>query len=114
VPAYFIGNRVSNDRSFYLFELDDDTLNFILELRETELDRYIHALICRFYYKHLKNDDYYNKLVKAYKSSFILEKLYRVNSSFNKNYTAIYTKTGLIREIVSDLYHIGTEKTSVN
>ena len=105
---------MSNDRSFYLYELDDDTLDFILDLTTTELDRYIHALICRFYYKQLKNEEYYSKLVKAYKASFILEKLYRVNKNFNENYTAIYTKTGLIREIMSDLYHIGSEKTTVN
>lgn len=105
---------MSNDRSFYLYELDDDTLNFILDLDSTELDRYIHALICRFYSKHLNNEEYYKKLVKAYKASFILEKLYRVNTNFNENYTAIYTKSGLVREIVSDLYHIGSEKTTLN
>jgi hypothetical protein len=105
---------VSNDRSFYLYELDEDTLNFILDLNSVELDRYIHALILRFYRKRIDNTQYYEKLVKAYKASFILEKLYRTNSTFNANYTAVYTKTGLIREVVSDLYHIGSEKTSIN
>lgn len=105
---------VSNDRNFYLYELDEETLNFILSLSSSELDRYIHALITRFYRKQLNNKEYYNKLVEAYKASFILEKLYRTNNSVNENYTAIYTKTGLIREIMSDLYHIGSEKTSIN
>ena len=105
---------VSNDRSFYLYELDDETLNFILSLNSSELDRYIHALISRFYRKQLSNTEFYDKLVNAYKSSFILEKLYRTNVTVNENYTAIYTKTGLIREIISDLYHIGSEKTSIN
>lgn len=105
---------MSNDRSFYLYELDNNTLDFILDLSSSELDRYIHALICRFYYKRLSDEEYYKKLVEAYKSSFMLEKLYRVNKHFNQNYTAIYTKSGLIREIVSDLYCLSREKTTVN
>ena len=105
---------MSSDTDFYLYELDDTTLDFILSLPFKELDDYVYALICRFYPKVEKTDEKYHNLKKAYKASFAIEKIYRLNSLISNNYTAIYTKTGLIREIVLDLYNIGTEKVVIN
>lgn len=105
---------MSSDTHFYLYELDDTTLDFILSLSVKELDEYVYALICRFYPTVAKNDEKYKQLKSAYKSSFAVEKIYRVNSLISNNYTAIYTKTGLIRELVIDLYNIGMEKVVIN
>lgn len=105
---------MSSDTDFYLYELDDTTLDFILSLSYKELDDYVYALICRFYPKLEKTDERYHKLKKAYKASFALEKIYRVNYLLSNNYTAIYTKTGLIKEVVLDLYNIGMEKIVIN
>lgn len=105
---------MNSDTSFYLYELDDTTLDFILSLSLEELDDYIYALICRFYSNISKEDEKHKELKKAYKSSFAVEKIYRVNALLNNNYTAIYTKTGLIRELVLDIYNIGTEKVVIN
>ena len=105
---------MNTDSYFYLHELEDEALNEILQLPFEELDNYIYALICRFYPTTPKPSDRYTRLVKAYKASFVLEKLYRSNELLSENYTAIYTKTGLIREIVSDLYAIGTEKVAIH
>jgi len=105
---------LSSDTDFYLYELDNTTLNFILSLSQKELDEYIYALICRFYPKVDKTDEKYINLKKAYKASFALEKIYRVNTLLSNNYTAIYTKTGLIKEVVLDLYDIGMEKVVIN
>jgi hypothetical protein len=105
---------LSSDTSLYLYELDDTTLDFILSLSIKELDEYVYALICRFYPNVNNTEDTYKDLKKAYKASFAIEKIYRVNSLISNNYTAIYTKTGLIRELVLDMYNIGTEKIVVN
>lgn len=105
---------LNTDSYLYLHELDDDILNYILELSPEELDSYIYALICRFYTTVEKDTERYEQLVQSYKSSLVLEKLYRANNVLSKNYTAIYTKTGLIREIVLDMYAIGMEKLAVH
>lgn len=105
---------LNTDSYFYLHELDDEILNEILQLSFEELDSYIYALICRFYTHVPKGSDRFKKLENAYKSSFILEKLYRSNTMLSEHYTAIYTKTGLIREMVNDLYAIGTEKVAIH
>jgi hypothetical protein len=105
---------LSSDTNFYLYELDDTTLDFILSLSIKELDEYVYALICRFYPNISIKDEKYKELVKSYKSSFAIEKIYRVNSLISNNYTAIYTKTGLVRELVLDIYNIGTEKVVIN
>ncbi len=105
---------MNTDSYFYLHELEDEVLNEILQLPFEELDNYIYALISRFYPTTPKPSDRYTKLVKAYKASFVLEKLYRSNDLLSENYTAIYTKTGLIRELVNDLYAIGTEKVAIH
>jgi len=105
---------LSSDSSFYLYELDDTTLDFILSLSVKELDEYVYALICRFYPNINIEEEKYSELKKAYKASFAVEKIYRVNSLVSNNFTAVYTKTGLIRELVLDLYDIGTEKIVIN
>ena len=105
---------MSSDTNFYLYELDDTTLDFILSLSIKELDEYVYALICRFYPSVDISDEKYKELVKSYKASFAIEKIYRVNSLISNNYTAIYTKTGLVRELVLDIYNIGTEKVVIN
>jgi hypothetical protein len=105
---------MSNDKDFFLYELDDPVLDNILTLPEKELNSYIHALIFRFYTT-IKNDTpEYEDLVSAYKASFALEKLYRVNPLLSDSYTAIYTKTGLIREIHLDLYGMPPQKLVIN
>lgn len=114
MPPYFLRERLNTDSYFYLHELEDEVLNEILQLPFEELDSYIYALICRFYSNVPKGSDRYDSISTAYKSSFILEKLYRSNAMLHENYTAIYTKTGLIREMVNDLYAIGTEKVAIH
>lgn len=105
---------MSTDSSFYLHELDDSILDHILKLPVAELDSYIYALICRFYTGVELGSEEYIRLYESYRSSFILEKLYRVNTTMSKQYTAFYTKTGLIRELVLDAYALGTEKLAIH
>ena len=105
---------MNTDSFFYLYELEDEVLDHIINLPSAELDSYIYALICRFYTNVEVDSEYYKSLYNSYKASIVLEKLYRVNSVLANQYTAIYTKTGLIREIVLDLYSIGTEQLAIH
>lgn len=105
---------MKSDEYLYLYELEDNILEYILDLPEQELADYIHILIARFYGHTEKGSSTYLKLFAAYHSSFLLEKAYRAETYLNSNYTAIYTKTGLIRELVSDLYSIGKEKLAIH
>lgn len=106
---------LNQDSPLYLYDLDDSTLDFILQLPREELDKYVSALISRFYGDISDSEtEHINELRHSYKASFATEKLYRVNSLINKNYTAIYTKTGLLRELVLDIYGIGPEKVVIN
>lgn len=114
MPPYFLRELLSTDSYFYLHELEDETLDEILQLPFEELDEYIYALICRFYPTTLKHSEAYVNLTNAYKASFVLEKLYRTNEVLIDNYTAIYTRTGLLRELVNDLYAIGTDKVAIH
>lgn len=106
-----VGKKLNGDSHLYLYELTDDQLDKILYLSQEELDSYINSLIDRFY---TNKDVNKQELEKAYKASFVLEKLYRANNILHSNYTCIYTKTGLIREIVSDLYALAPEKTTIH
>ena len=87
---------------FELYELTDEQLNEILSLRDQQQELYINTLIQRFYPE--VDEQNYIKLQIAYKSSFILEKFYRSNLVFQEGFQAIYTRTGLIRDIINEVY----------
>ncbi len=114
MPPYFLRVLLNTDSFFYLHELEDETLVHILKLPAKELDSYIYALICRFYPTVQKDSERYKRLEDSYKASFVLEQLYRSNNMLSEYYTGIYTKTGLIREIVLDIYSIGTDKVAIH
>lgn len=96
--------------SLYLRDLDSKELSNIINLPVVEFLHYIDLLIANYYPYTEKGSDKYVVLVDAYKASFYLEVFYRNSPIIVSNFTPIYTPTGLIREIVSDLYSIGPEK----
>ena len=59
-----------------------------------------------YYPKVDENTDQFVELVESYISSFYLEKLYRSNRFFNEKFIPVYTNTGLIREVVSELFFV--------
>tara|TARA_Y100000034_G_scaffold136800_1_gene215897 strand:+ start:22060 stop:22365 length:306 start_codon:yes stop_codon:yes gene_type:complete len=88
-----------------LYELSDDALNKIINLKKDELDNYITLLIANHYGDSMENNsDMHNKLMTAYTSSFTAEKIYRDNLVFQKGFQAVYSKTGLVTNLVNDLY----------
>jgi hypothetical protein len=103
---------MSIDSSFYLYKVTDEELDAILELSDSAINDYIDLLIEKFF--NATETDSQKNLKQAYKSSFVLEKVIRNSPIISNNFTAIYTKNGLIREVVNDLYSIGSEKLALN
>ena len=87
-----------------LEELSDETIDVLLALHPKERCKYYEKLADRHYPKIKKGTDDHHQLIESYNSSFYLEKLYRTNRFFNEQYTIVYTDTGLIRNVISDLF----------
>lgn len=96
-----------NDSSLFLHKLPDNSIETIVSMPEDEQDKYFYQLISRFY----KNSEIETRkdLIEAYRASFILEYMYRTTPDIQDNFTAVYTQTGLIREITNNLYFLDEE-----
>jgi hypothetical protein len=88
-----------------LCDLTDPQLNAILQFSDKELQAYIHELITEFYPSVELNSEQYVQLRVAYVSSIYIEKQYRTDRVFQNGFRVIYTKTGLIRNIINDIYY---------
>lgn len=88
-----------------LHELPDSTLNRVLGLDFASKGDYFAMLVKQFYPKIKVDSDKYKEMLGYYLSSFYVEKLYRSNMFFNEKFTVVYTKTGLIRNIIADQYY---------
>ena len=91
---------------FRLEDFSDESLDSILCLTIESKTKYFEAMVKSYYPKVDQDTDHFVELVESYISSFYLEKLYRSNRFFNEKFIPIYTNTGLIREVVSDLFFI--------
>ena len=91
---------------FRLEDFSDESLDSILCLTIESKTKYFEAMVKSYYPKVDQDTDYFVELVESYISSFYLEKLYRSNRFFNEKFIPVYTNTGLIREVVSDLFFI--------
>ena len=87
-----------------LCEMENDTLDFLIGLSMEDKYAYFHKLIEVYYSESLNNEKEYNALLENYISCIYVEKLYRSNRFFREQFTIIYTQTGLIRDIVNDIY----------
>lgn len=88
-----------------LCNVEDTSIDAVLSLPEASKLSYFKALAEKFYPNTEKNSEEYIALLESYYSSFYLEKLYRSNSFFNEKFTVVYTSTGLIRNIIADMYY---------
>lgn len=93
-------------KEFGLYDLSDEHLEEILKLSDKDMAEYTRSLIQKYYNHVITHNDkiMYNQLVTSYKSSFEVEKFYRDNLVFQNGFQAVYTKTGLIRNLVCDIY----------
>lgn len=90
---------------FSLGNLSDDRLNYILSMDLDEKTVYFSSLIEKYYPNAVGLEEEQSRIMNAYNSSFIAEKLYRSNKAFASSFTVVYTKTGLIRDVVNDIYY---------
>ena len=89
---------------FELFNLPEERLNYILALPDEQKTGFFHSIITRYFNDEDLTSEKYKELQLAYKASFMLEKVYRNNKALKEGFRPIYTKTGLIRDLVNDLY----------
>ena len=94
------------DNIFILEDLADDALDAILALTPKAKDHYFSKMAANFNPKIVVDSDDFKNLVETYISSFYVEKLYRTNRFFNEKFTPVYTQTGLIRNIIADMYFV--------
>lgn len=94
---------------FILQDLSDESLDAVLSLKMEQKTRYFEAMVETFYPSIQKNSDQFEDMVATYVSCFCIEKIYRSNRFFNEKFTPIYTSTGIIRNIISDLYYSDDE-----
>lgn len=88
---------------FLLEDIPDEALDQILSLPPKGKSLYFTKLAKEFY-DFPEDSEEFSNIVESYISSFYLEKMYRSNRFFNEKFTPIYTQTGLIRNIWSDLF----------
>jgi hypothetical protein len=90
---------------FILEELSDESLNTVLSLTPTAKTAYFEQLIKTYYPSLSENTEQYLEVLESYISSFYVEKLYRSNRFFQEKFTPVYTNTGLIRNIIADIFY---------
>ena len=90
--------------TFTLSEFEDESLDYVIGMPLSIKRDYFHKLVESFYPKSINREEEYESLMESYMASFYVEKLYRSNRFFKEKFTMIYTKTGLVRNIVNDIY----------
>ena len=103
-PSLFYWEKYMN-KSFILEELSDESLDAILSLPLDKKSSYFTAMLKSFYPSVQENTEEFDSLISSYLSSFYVEKIYRSNNFFNEKFTVIYTTTGIIRNIIADMYY---------
>lgn len=91
--------------SFVLEELSDESLDYILSLAPQQKVVYFSKLVKQYYPSQEEGSKEFMNLIETYISSFYVEKLYRSNRFFNEKFSPIYTETGLIRDIIADIFY---------
>jgi len=89
-----------------LCELQDETIDYLLGMQLDDKRAYFHKLIEAYYPDALDDEFEYEELLQNYISSIYVEKLYRSNRFFNEQFTIVYTQTGLIRNVINDIYFV--------
>ena len=93
------------NKNFVLENLSDESLDAVLSLPIERKASYFTGMIKSFYPNIEEDTPEFDDLLASYASSFYVEKIYRSNRFFNEKFTPIYTSTGLIRNIIADMYY---------
>ena len=99
---------------FLLKDLSNEELTDFLSLSLEEASKKISALIEKYYPKIETDSEEFKNLAINYMASFNLEYLIRKYPYIYASYTPLYTRTGLIRELVLNNYAFNKERYIVN
>ena len=91
--------------TFILQDLSDESLDAVLSLSVPQKTSYFVAMIKNFYPAIDESTSQFEDLLASYVSSFYVEKIYRSNRFFNEKFIPVYTGTGLIRNIIAEMYY---------
>lgn len=93
------------NNQFLLEDLPIESLDAVLAMELENKVIYFSTLAKNFYPDVEESSEEFTDLLELYISSFYVEKLYRSNRFFNEKFTPVYTTTGLIRDIVANLFY---------
>ena len=93
-------------KKFILEEISDESLDQVLSFQPKVKNHYFITLASEFYPDLDSKSEEYKRLIEAYVSSFYVEKMYRTNRFFNESFTPVYTDTGLLRNIVANIFFV--------
>ena len=99
-----MGEDIMTDQ-LILENIEEEALDHILSLPPEAKTLYFTKLAKKFYPKIEESTDRFKDILESSISSFYLEKMYRSNRFFNEKFIIVYTQTGLIRNVWSDLYY---------
>lgn len=91
-------------QDFNLYEMNDHKLDSILKLDNESFAIYIGQIINKFYSEMMPGTPEFENLLIGYKASFEAERLYRTNTDLHRGFRVVYTKTGLIRNFINEIY----------
>lgn len=92
-------------KEFILEELPDESLDAILCLTPAQKTKYFSLMVKTYYPNQVEGSKEFTDLLETYISSFYVEKLYRSNRFFHEKFSPVYTSTGLIRDVVADIFY---------
>jgi hypothetical protein len=92
------------ERHFMLNEVEEVQLDSVLSLNDAGKTVFFDKLIKQYYPHALEDSELYSTLQIQYRSCWMTEKIYRNNVFFKECFSVVYTKTGLIRDIINDMY----------
>ena len=87
-----------------LQDLSNEDLDSILGMPLQGKKTFFAKVISKHFPELRENEPMYNDTLEAYLSSFYVEKLYRSNKFFQEKFIMIYTDTGLVRNVINELY----------
>jgi len=87
-----------------LQDISNEDLDSILGMSLPGKKSFFAKMINKYFPELKEEDPMYKDTLEAYLSSFYVEKLYRSNKFFQEKFVMVYTNTGLVRNVINELY----------
>jgi len=87
-----------------LQDISNEDLDSILGMPLSSKKSFFAKMINKYFPELREEDPMYKDTLEAYLSSFYVEKLYRSNKFFQEKFVMVYTNTGLVRNVINELY----------